>query len=111
MKLEQYKKLKDYEQHLSTALYCDYARNVTQKGFEILNGVYKEIFNKDGGLGSGCGKCNLKALKELAKEYFAYKKKLEDNMEKARNSKTKEPDAVIENNTEDNNDENGTEES
>ena len=89
MKQEQYKKLKEYEQHLTTALYCDYARNVTAKGFQTLNEVYKELFGKDSGLGSGCGKCHLKALKELAKEFFAYKKKLEENMEKARQAKEK----------------------
>lgn len=110
MKQEQYKKLKDYEQHLATALYCDYARNVTQKGFDVLNAVYKEIFGKESGLGSGCGKCHLKALKELAKEYFAHKKKLEENMEKARQSKNKEPEVVDENNSVENNEENGTEE-
>lgn len=113
MKQEQYKKLKDYEQHLATALYCDYARNVTQKGFEVLNAVYKDIFGKESGLGSGCGKCHLKALKELAKEYFNYKEKLEDKMAKAREGKNKEqePEAVDENNPVENNiEENDTEE-
>ena len=95
MKQEQYKKLKDYEQQLTTALYCDYARNITIKGLEILNSVYKELFNKDSGLGSGCGKCQLKALKEIAKEYFNYKEKLEDKMAKAREGKNKEDNNTI----------------
>lgn len=95
MKQEQYKKLKEYEQQLTTALYCDYARNVTSKGFEVLNGVYKELFNKDSGLGSGCGKCQLKALKEIAKEYFAYKEKQEEKMAKAREGKNKEENNTI----------------
>ena len=90
MKQEQYKKLKPYEQHLTTALYCDYARNITTAGLEILNEVYKELFNKESELGSGCGRCTLKSLKELAKEYFNYKEKIEERMEKAREGKNKE---------------------
>ena len=90
MKQEQYRKLKQYEQQLTTALYCDYARNITTAGLEILNEVYKELFNKESELGSGCGRCTLKALKELAKEYFNYKEKIEERMEKAREGKNKE---------------------
>ena len=90
MKQEQYRKLKQYEQQLTTALYCDYARNITTAGLEILNEVYKELFNKESELGSGCGRCTLKSLKELAKEYFNYKEKIEERMEKARESKNKE---------------------
>ena len=90
MKQEQYKKLKQYEQQLTTALYCDYARNITTIGLQTLNEVYKELFNKESELGSGCGRCTLKALKELAKEYFNYKEKIEERMEKAREGKNKE---------------------
>ena len=90
MKQEQYKKLKQYEQQLTTALYCDYARNITTAGLQALNEVYKELFNKESELGSGCGRCTLKSLKELAKEYFNYKEKIEERMEKAREGKNKE---------------------
>ena len=90
MKQEQYKKLKQYEQQLTTAFYCDYARNITTAGLQILNEVYKELFNKESELGSGCGRCTLKSLKELAKEYFNYKEKIEERMEKAREGKNKE---------------------
>ena len=90
MKQEQYKKLKQYEQHLTTALYCDYARNITTIGLQTLNEVYKELFNKESELGSGCGRCTLKSLKELAKEYFNYKEIIEERMEKAREGKNKE---------------------
>lgn len=90
MKQEQYKKLKQYEQQLTTALYCDYARNITTIGLQTLNEVYKELFNKESELGSGCGRCTLKSLKELAKEYFNYKEKIEERMEKAREGKNKE---------------------
>ena len=95
MKQEQYKKLKQYEQHLTTALYCDYARNITTIGLQTLNEVYKELFNKESELGSGCGRCTLKSLKELAKEYFNYKEKIEERMEKAREGKNKEDNKPI----------------
>ena len=91
MKQEQYKKLKQYEQHLTTALYCDYARNITTAGLQALNEVYKELFNKESELGSGCGRCTLKSLKELAKEYFNYKEIIEERMEKAREGKNNKP--------------------
>ena len=90
MKQEQYRKLKQYEQQLTTALYCDYARNITTAGLQTLNEVYKELFNKESELESGCGRCTLKSLKELAKEYFNYKEKIEERMEKAREGKNKE---------------------
>ena len=90
MKQEQYRKLKQYEQQLTTAFYCDYARNITTAGLQTLNEVYKELFNKESELGSGCGRCTLKSLKELAKEYFNYKEKIEERMEKAREGKNKE---------------------
>ena len=95
MKQEQYKKLKQYEQHLTTALYCDYARNITTIGLQTLNEVYKELFNKESELGSGCGRCTLKSLKELAKEYFNYKEIIEERMEKAREGKNKEDNKPI----------------
>ena len=95
MKQEQYKKLKQYEQHLTTAFYCDYARNITTIGLQTLNEVYKELFNKESELGSGCGRCTLKSLKELAKEYFNYKEKIEERMEKAREGKNKEDNKTI----------------
>lgn len=90
MKQEQYKKLKEYEHQLTTALYCDYARNITTIGLQVLNEVYKELFNKESELESGCGRCTLKALKELAKEYFNYKEIMEEKMKKAREGKNKE---------------------
>ena len=90
MKQEQYRKLKEYEQHLTTAFYCDYARNITTAGLQVLNEVYKELFNKESELGSGCGRCTLKTLKELAKEYFNYKETIKERMEKAREGKNKE---------------------
>lgn len=95
MKQEQYKKLKEYEQQLTTAFYCDYARNITTAGLQALNEVYKELFNKESELGSGCGRCTLKSLKELAKEYFNYKEKIEERMEKAREGKNKEDNKPI----------------
>ena len=98
MKQEQYKKLKQYEQHLTTALYCDYARNITTIGLQTLNEVYKELFNKESELGSGCGRCTLKSLKELAKEYFNYKEIIEERMEKAREGKNNNKPTVEQDN-------------
>lgn len=75
---QQYKKLHPYEHHFNTALHCDYARNVTTKGFRVMTEVFEEIFKRPSKLGSGCGTCTLRDMKLLAQEYFKYKVKLEE---------------------------------
>jgi hypothetical protein len=69
---EQFEKLAKYEQHLYTAVYGDYARNVTMEGFQVLDAVYKEVFGRDGGMTSGCGRCRLRGLKDLGRLYYEY---------------------------------------
>lgn len=77
MTKEQYEKLLPYEQHFFTAVNGDYARNVTLHGFEVMNEVYKELFGKDSGMVTGCNRCRLHGLKDLAKEFYKCKKALE----------------------------------
>lgn len=72
-----YKLLQPYEAHLSTAYYADYFRFLSnQKINDIL-----AIARKAGYTGSviaSCNNCCLKFLKEVAKDYFAYKKSIND---------------------------------
>lgn len=70
---EQFEKLAKYEQHLYTAVYGDYARNVTMEGFQVLDAIYKEVYGRDGGMTSGCGRCRLRGLKDLGRLYYEYK--------------------------------------
>lgn len=91
-----FEKLKPYESQLNTAIKCDYARNITKEGFSVLNAAYKELFNKDSNLGSGCGKCQLNNLKQIARLYFEYKEKMAQKMEKARLAR-EEKNKVVEN--------------
>lgn len=75
MTKKQYETLKQYEKHLSTAVKCDYARNLTVAGLKEMEEVYREIFHRDGGLESGCSRCRLRGLKDLGRVYYEYKDK------------------------------------
>lgn len=86
---QQYKKLMPYEYHLNTALNCDYARNVSTKGFNTMNEIFFDIFKKPSKLGNGCGSCQLKDMKSLAQEYFKYQQKLEEKENEQEDGKEK----------------------
>lgn len=86
MTKEQYEILKQYENHLRTAKNADYARNLTLAGLAQMDEVYKAIFHKESGLKSGCGKCRLRGLKDLARVYFAYQEQQAKNEEKRQKS-------------------------
>lgn len=86
MTKEQYEILKQYEKHLSTAKNADYARNLTLAGLAQMDEVYKAIFKKESGLKSGCGKCRLRGLKDLARVYFAYQEQQAKEEEKRQKS-------------------------
>ena len=70
---EQYERMLPYEQHLFTAVNCDYARNVTEEGFKVLDEVFKEVYKRDSGLLSGCSRCRLRGLKDLGQLFFEFK--------------------------------------
>lgn len=77
MTIKQYSKLKPYEDNLYTALYCDYFRNLTQKAKDVIDEVFKEVFNEPSNINVGCGNCQLRTLKKIAKPYFQMKEKLQ----------------------------------
>ena len=87
MTKEIYESLKQYESHLTTAVKCDFARNISKEGFINLNNAFKALFGKDSSIGNGCGKCGLRDLKRIGVEYFKYKEALQKKMEKARKAK------------------------
>ena len=86
-----FKTLAKYESQLKTAKYCDYARGLTSTNLNELAGVFETLFQRDSKLGKGCGKCQLKDLKQLADEYFNEIKRIE--MEKIRKAEEKEAKA------------------
>lgn len=99
MTKEQYEILKQYENHLSTAKYADYARNLTLAGLAQMDEVYKAIFGKESGLKSGCGKCRLRGLKDLARVYFAYQEQ-QAKKEEEKRQKSQEEALEMEKNAE-----------
>lgn len=73
MTQEQYEKLKQYENHLYTASACDYVRGLTPQTVKALADLYEEIISKNNnGLKSGCSRCRLRSLKDLARVYYQY---------------------------------------
>ena len=91
MTREQYEILLPYEKHLMTAKKCDYARSVTSDGFAAFNKVYKEIFHKDSGFGSGCGRCQLTSLKALADEFYKFQEAVEKELEPEKKDAENQP--------------------
>lgn len=74
MTTEIYKKLKVYEDKLSSALYSSYARFRSPE-LEDLSSILNE--HRGSPLSRqerSCSRCFLKALQQLAKEYFAFQK-------------------------------------
>lgn len=72
MKTEIYKRLKPYEEYLAQAQ-KDYMRVPARKYAEIAE-IYEAHFGK--GLTASersCGKCQLRALKRLAADYYKFK--------------------------------------
>lgn len=99
MTVKQYWKLKQYEDTLFTALYCDYFRNLTQKSRNDLDEVYEDLFKKKGQINAACGACQLRSLKELARPFFQMKEKMDKKQEKVEEPQITEQTPEIENGT------------
>lgn len=84
MTQEQYEKLKQYESHLYTAKNCDYVRGLTAQTVKELADLYEEIISKNNnGLKSGCSRCRLRSLKDLARVFYQYQEAQAKEQEKA----------------------------
>lgn len=94
MTREIYNELEKYEQHLKTAKYCDYVRNVTSTELSVLNGIYKILFGKDSKLGNGCSKCQLKDYKKIADAYFEYKERMAKEAEEAETEQVEQVEEI-----------------
>ena len=94
MTQEQYEKLKAYENHLYTAKNCDYVRGLTPQTVKELADLYEEIISKNNnGLKSGCSRCRLRSLKDLARVFYQYKEAQEKEKEEAQEP---EPETKVE---------------
>lgn len=94
LKKEQFEALKEYRVQLYNTLYLDFIRLSSIKDKEILAKLYKEIFNKDSEIITGCNRCLLRDTKKLAQVYFDYEKKIEeetknDNTEQSTTTRSK----------------------
>ena len=72
MKTETFNKLTPYEEYLTQAK-KDYMR-VPSRTFSVIAEIFKEHFGKPLTASEmSCGRCQLKALKRLAEDYFKFK--------------------------------------
>lgn len=73
MTQEQYERLKPYEKHFDTAYHSNYLRNLGMTVAGELDTLYTEIIGPGSKLKSGCSRCVLESVKELAQRYYSYK--------------------------------------
>ena len=75
MTKELYEKLLPYEGKLYTAYYNDFVR-IDQKAKEELSVLHTEAFGHGGKILGGCNRCVINALKNLGREFFAFRAKM-----------------------------------
>ena len=90
MTKELFEKLKPFEEKLHTAYYNDFVRLTDSKMKEQLAGLHMEAFGHGGNIMGGCNRCVINALKNLGREYFIFKKKLEEELAKEQEQVQKE---------------------
>lgn len=76
MTRELFEKLIPFEEKLHTAYYSDFVRLTDPRMKEQLAALHNEAFGHNGNILGGCNRCIINALKNLGKEYFAFKKQL-----------------------------------
>jgi hypothetical protein len=78
MTLEQYEKLKEYDNLFYTSTERNYVMFGSIENKKKLSEIYTEVFNKKSNMMNGCGTCALREMKVLASEYYRMKKQLEE---------------------------------
>jgi len=71
---EEMEVLTKYEQHLTTAKCCDYVRGISVKMTNELDVIYFDLYN-DHKIKTGCGRCVVQCIKQLAVKYFEQKER------------------------------------
>lgn len=80
MTVEQYEKLKEYEDLLYTSSERNYVMFGSIVTKRILSEIYTEVFGKKSNMMNSCGSCALREMKLLASEYYRFKKQLEEQV-------------------------------
>lgn len=78
MTLEQYEKLKEYDNLFYTSTERNYVMFGSIENKKKLSEIYTEVFNKKSNMMNGCGTCALREMKVLASEYYRFKQQLEE---------------------------------
>lgn len=78
MTVEQYEKLKEYEDLLYTSSQRNYVMFGSLEKKKKLSELYTEVFNKKSNMMNSCGSCALREMKALATEYYSMEKQLEE---------------------------------
>lgn len=99
MTKEIYDRLKEFEPQLTSAIKTSYAR-FGDKGFDVIADIYFELYAvKLTKSERTCGMCKLRALKKIAKDYFAYEEWYNKRFKKDKESQG-EPNLTEQNNAE-----------
>lgn len=78
MTVEQYEKLKEYEDLLYTSSQRNYVMFGSLEKKKKLSELYTEVFGKKSNMMNSCGSCALREMKALATEYYRMEKQLEE---------------------------------
>lgn len=77
MNKKQYEKVKHLEDNLRTAVNLDYTRAIAKRDKDLLLLVYREIVDEPLVEVIHCVNCLMIVLKEVGKQFFEYKAKIE----------------------------------
>lgn len=83
---ENYEKLKQYEDKLYTAAYCQFVRLSSRNDMLVIDEIYKNVFHTDKGIVGSCQHCVYLACKKLGLLYFQDKKEYEKKEKEAQNN-------------------------
>lgn len=89
MTLEQYEKLKEYDNLFYTSTERNYVMFGSVENKKKLSEIYTEVFNKKSNMMNGCGTCALREMKVLASEYYRFKQQLETKDNKPKRTRKK----------------------
>lgn len=80
-----YELVKGYESHFTRAIKSRYCTGLLTKDLELINKLYRETLNRQANL--SCGGCVLQMMTGIGRLYFAFKKELEERLQKEEEEK------------------------
>lgn len=89
MTIEIFNFLKEYENLLYTASERNYVMFGSYEVKKKMAAIYEDVFHKKSNILNSCSTCSLREMKELAKEYYDFKKRMKLQENKTKNKSKK----------------------